>query len=36
MHFDVSGYQTAPSVKKILTEIREGKRPDIHSWLVKV
>lgn len=36
MHFDVSGYQTAPSVKRILTEIREGKRPDIHSWLVKV
>jgi branched-chain amino acid aminotransferase len=36
MHFDVSAYQTAPAVKKILTEIREGKRPDIHSWLVKV
>lgn len=36
MHFDVSAYQTAPSVKKILTEIREGKRPDNHNWLVKV
>jgi len=36
MHFDVSAYQTAPSVKKILTEIREGKRPDSHNWLVKV
>jgi branched-chain amino acid aminotransferase len=36
MHFDVSSFQTAPSAKKILTEIREGKRPDIHSWLVKV
>ena len=36
MHFDVSAYQAAPSVKKILTEIREGKRPDNHNWLVKV
>ncbi len=36
MHFDVSDFQTAPTVKKILTEIREGKRPDIHNWLVKV
>ena len=36
MHFDVNGFQAAPSVKKILTEIREGKRPDIHNWLVKV
>jgi branched-chain amino acid aminotransferase len=36
MHFDVSGFQTAPAIKKILTEIREGKRPDIHNWLVKV
>lgn len=36
MHFDPSGFQTAPAVKKILTEIREGKRPDIHNWLVKV
>lgn len=36
MHFDVSSFQTAPAVKKILTEIREGKRLDIYSWLVKV
>jgi branched-chain amino acid aminotransferase len=36
MHFDVSGYKTAPSVKKTLTEIREGRRPDEHNWLVKV
>jgi branched-chain amino acid aminotransferase len=36
MHFDVNGYQTAPAIKKILTEIREGKRPDVHNWLVKV
>lgn len=36
MHLDVSSFQTAPAAKRILTEIREGKRPDIHSWLVKV
>jgi branched-chain amino acid aminotransferase len=36
MHFDVNNFQTAPEVKKILTEIREGKRPDLHNWLVKV
>src|SRR5450631_1681719 len=36
MHLDVSSYQVAPAAKKILTEIREGKRPDIHNWLVKV
>ena len=36
MHFDTSLFHTASSVKKILTEIREGKRPDIHNWLVKV
>ena len=36
MHLDVSAYQTAPLAKRILTEIREGKRPDNHNWLVKV
>jgi branched-chain amino acid aminotransferase len=36
MQLDVSSYKTAPLAKKILTEIREGKRPDIHGWLVKV
>jgi branched-chain amino acid aminotransferase len=36
MHFDVSTFQAGPLAKKILTEIREGKRPDTHSWLVKV
>ncbi len=36
MHLDVAAYQVAPEAKKILTEIREGKRPDIHGWLVKV
>jgi branched-chain amino acid aminotransferase len=36
MHLDVNAYQVAPEAKKILTEIREGKRPDLHGWLVKV
>ena len=36
MTFDTSAFKTAPAVRKILTEIREGKRPDTHGWLVKV
>jgi len=36
MHLDVNSYKVAPAAKKILTEIREGKRPDTHGWLVKV
>jgi hypothetical protein len=36
MHLDVASYVVAPAAKKILTEIREGKRPDNHNWLVKV
>jgi branched-chain amino acid aminotransferase len=36
MFLDENSYQVAPLAKKILTEIREGKRPDTHGWLVKV
>jgi branched-chain amino acid aminotransferase len=36
MHLDISAFPVAAAAKKILTEIREGKRPDTHSWLVKV
>ena len=36
MTFDTSSFTTSPAVKKILTEIREGKRPDSHGWLIKV
>ena len=36
MTFDTSSFKTSPTVKKILTGIREGKRPDSHGWLVKV
>jgi branched-chain amino acid aminotransferase len=36
MTFDTSSFSLAPAVKKILTEMREGKRPDPRGWLVKV
>ncbi len=36
MEFDTNGWKTAPQVKKILTEIREGKREDKYGWLFKV
>jgi branched-chain amino acid aminotransferase len=36
MTFDTSSFKTSPAVKKTLTGIREGKRPDSRGWLVKV
>lgn len=36
MTFDTSSFNLAPTVKKILAEIREGKKPDPRGWLVKV
>jgi branched-chain amino acid aminotransferase len=36
MHFDAANFHAAPLAKRILNEIREGKRPDMHGWLVKV
>jgi branched-chain amino acid aminotransferase len=36
MHLDVATFKAAHAAKKILTEIREGKKPDTHGWLVKV
>ncbi len=36
MQFDTHSWKISPQVKKILTEIREGKREDNHSWLLKV
>lgn len=36
MKFDTDKWETAPQLKKILTEIREGKREDKHGWMVKV
>jgi branched-chain amino acid aminotransferase len=34
--FDVEGWKVAPAVKRILTDIREGRREDTHGWMFKV
>ncbi|RYD75778.1 MAG: branched-chain amino acid aminotransferase [Sphingobacteriales bacterium] len=36
MEFDVTKWQAAPEVKSRLNDIRYGKTPDIHSWMVKI
>jgi branched-chain amino acid aminotransferase len=36
MEFDVEKWQTAPTVKKWLTDIREGRRDDRYGWMVPV
>ncbi len=36
MKFDTDKWETAPQLKKILTEIRKGKREDKYGWMVKV
>lgn len=36
MHFDVEKWQTAPTVKKWLTDIREGRREDKYNWMWKI
>ena len=36
MHFDVDKWRTAPTVKKWLTDIREGKREDKYNWMWKI
>ena len=36
MHFDTDKWKTAPSVKKWLSDIREGRREDKYGWMVKV
>ncbi|MBI5856884.1 MAG: branched-chain amino acid aminotransferase [Sphingobacteriales bacterium] len=36
MHFDVASWQTAPLLKKWLTDIREGRREDKYNWMLKV
>jgi len=36
MKFDVSQWKTAPSIKKWLTDIREGRREDKYNWMWKV
>jgi len=36
MNFDTDKWQTAPTIKKWLTDIREGRREDKYGWMVKV
>ncbi len=36
MEFDVDKWKTAPTVKKWLTDIREGRRDDKYDWMWKV
>lgn len=36
MSFNVDQWKTAPTVKKWLTDIREGRREDKYGWMVKV
>lgn len=36
MLFDVENSRTAPQLKKLLTEIREGKREDKYGWMYKI
>ncbi len=36
MYFDVSKWQTAPELKRRLTDIREGNKQDMYGWLMPV
>jgi branched-chain amino acid aminotransferase len=36
MHFDVDKWKTAPTIKRWLTDIREGRREDKYGWMWKV
>jgi len=36
MEFDVENSKTAPQLKKLLTDIREGKTQDKHGWMYKI
>ena len=36
MKFDVDKWKTAPTVKRWLTDIREGRREDKYGWMIKV
>lgn len=36
MNFDVNKWKTAPTVKKWLTDIREGRREDKYQWMYKI
>lgn len=34
--FDVEGAKVAPTVKRVLTDIREGRRKDTRGWMFKI
>lgn len=34
--FDTDTWKVAPTVKRVLTDIREGRRKDTHGWMFKV
>jgi branched-chain amino acid aminotransferase len=36
MNFNVEQWKTAPTIKKWLTDIREGRREDKYGWMVQV
>ncbi len=36
MHFNVDEWKTAPTIRKWLNDIREGRREDKYGWMVKV
>ena len=36
MKFDTDTWKAAPAVKRILTDIREGRRADTHGWMFPV
>lgn len=36
MDFDVNNWKTAPTIKKWITDIREGRREDKYNWMQKV
>ncbi len=36
MQFDVDNWKTAPTIKKWLTDIREGRREDKYGWMAPV
>jgi branched-chain amino acid aminotransferase len=36
MQFDIENWKTAPTLKKWLTDIREGRREDKYNWMQKV
>lgn len=36
MEFNVEEWKTAPTIKKWLTDIREGRKEDSHGWMMKI